>query len=89
MRGKRLFTAETIAQGVNAISQLMAHVQNYVPMAAETLDGHCTGCKAVKPFTVEGSETMKNGALRKFGKCTSEGCGRTISKFVAGVKDAA
>lgn len=50
----------------------------------EQLEGHCLTCKGKKTFTVEKTDTMKNGALRKSGKGE---CGHTISHFVSGAAD--
>jgi hypothetical protein len=100
---RRLYRAEHVAAGVQGVSQLQ-HVllENHPtaagPMAAapldsgptpELLEGHCLGCQTKRQFTVDGEETMKNGAVRKYGKCTGSGCSRTISMFVKGATDAA
>jgi hypothetical protein len=50
----------------------------------EEAEGHCTSCKTKSKFDVEGTDTMKNGALRKYGKCKSDGCGRGMSVFASG-----
>lgn len=60
----------------------------------ETLKAHCFTCKSKRgesasEFDVEGEQKMKNGAIRKYGKCKADGCGQTLSMFAAGVKDAA
>jgi hypothetical protein len=54
----------------------------------ELLEGHCLGCGEKKPFMVEGEQQMKNGAVRKFGKCSGAGCDRKISTFVKGEANA-
>jgi hypothetical protein len=53
---------------------------------AEMLEGNCFGhpeeSKVVKrQFKVEGEQEMKNGAIRKYGKCVD--CGRGLSRFVS------
>jgi hypothetical protein len=98
---RRIFTADHIAQGVGMVTELqqealkvapnmsgpMSRVPLAVPMAdeTETLEGHCLTCKGKQQFQVEGEQKMKNGAIRKYGKC---GSGHTMSHFVSGVTDA-
>lgn len=62
----------------------------------EELPGTCFSCKSSRgdhksTFQVDPAKTktMKNGAIMKQGKCTSDGCGQTLTAFVSGVKDAA
>jgi hypothetical protein len=50
----------------------------------EIAEGHCLTCKGKKSFTVEKTETMKNGAVRKSGKCLEPGCNTTVSTFTKG-----
>lgn len=97
----RIFTARHMADGVRSVAALQQHVLQEAPASVgplqalmpqgeeqpEMLKGHCHGCKTKKEFAVEGEEKMKNGAIRKYGKCTG-GCGGTISMFVAGTQDA-
>jgi hypothetical protein len=47
----------------------------------EIAEAHCHGCKEKKTFQVEGSDTMKNGALRKYGTAV---CGHKVSVFAKG-----
>lgn len=95
----RRYDASTIADGINVMQQIRDKVIPFEQVAAqitknvpapqpEMLEGHCTNCKTKRQFAVEGEEKMKNGAIRKYGKCTEPGCSRTISHFVSGVKDA-
>jgi hypothetical protein len=55
----------------------------------EVLAGHCLTCKTKRGFTVEGEEKMKNGAIRKYGTSTENGCGHRVSHFVSGAQEAA
>jgi hypothetical protein len=55
----------------------------------EVLAGHCLTCKTKRGFTVEGEEKMKNGAIRKYGTSTEQGCGHRVSHFVSGAQEAA
>lgn len=97
MTRKRFYNHETIEKGVSLIQGVrQAVLPQGFPVferhqqdmraeqqpAIETQIGHCTGCRGPKNFEVEGSETMKNGALRKHGKCPD--CGRGMSTFVSG-----
>ena len=54
---------------------------------AEVLSGHCLTCKKPRAFTVEKTETMKNGALRKSGTSQEAGCGHKMSHFVSGANN--
>ena len=96
---KRLYHAGHMAGGVHLVAEqaikeapqrLAAHL---APPTAEEqpeiLEAHCLGCKTKRQFQVEGEDKMKNGATRKYGKCSGDGCGRTISTFVKGAQDAA
>lgn len=101
---KRTITGRDIAAGTQTVHKMQAKVlqaapHKFGPLAAlqpqageeeqpELLKAHCLGCASKKEFAVEGEEKMKNGATRKYGKCTG-GCGRTISTFVSGAQDAA
>jgi hypothetical protein len=49
----------------------------------ELAEAHCHGCGEKKTFQVEGTDTMKNGALRKYGKGV---CGHKLSTFAPGEK---
>jgi hypothetical protein len=51
----------------------------------ELREAHCHACGEKKAFQVEGTDTMANGALRKYGKGA---CGHKVSTFVSG-KEAA
>lgn len=51
----------------------------------ELLEAHCHGCKEKKTFQVEGTDTMKNGALRKYGTAV---CGHKVSTFAPGERAA-
>jgi hypothetical protein len=64
-------------------------MQQPVEPEPEVLEGYCLGCKGKKQFQVEGERTMKNGAILKHGKCTGEGCDRSIATFVAKEKKGA
>lgn len=94
--GKRIYTADHIRDGVRTMEQLQQRSWDYVPAAIEamnapvpeTQDGYCLKCKGSQTFEVEGEDTMKNGAIRKYGKCPGEGCGTMLSRFVKGTKDA-
>jgi hypothetical protein len=50
----------------------------------ELAEAHCHGCKEKKTFQVEGTDTMPNGALRKYGKGV---CGHKLSTFAKGTTD--
>ena len=100
---KRIYNSDVIAKGVQTVHKIQQKVlqaapEKFGPMTAlqpqtgqenqpELLTAHCLGCGSKKEFGVEGEEKMKNGAIRKYGKCTG-GCGRQISTFVKGVQDA-
>ena len=102
---KRLFRAEHIADGVRTVAELQQQVLKEKPTSAgpltalapppageeppEVLAGHCLTCKTKRAFTVDKTETMKNGALRKSGTSTEAGCGHNVSHFVSGKADAA
>lgn len=101
---KRLYNADDIAHGVQVTAKIreqmipLEHAQRMQALTSppvgaapqpEMLEGHCVNCKTRRPFTVEGEETMKNGAVRKYGKGTHPDCGHRMSKFVSGVKEAA
>jgi hypothetical protein len=47
----------------------------------ELREAHCHACGEKKAFQVEGTDTMSNGALRKYGKGA---CGHKLSTFVSG-----
>lgn len=58
----------------------------------EMMEGHCMSCPREEGgkfkkhiFQVEGQETMKNGAIRKYGKCPN---GHAISHLVSGKSNA-
>jgi hypothetical protein len=51
----------------------------------ELAEAYCHAHKEKKTFQVEGTDTMKNGALRKYGTAV---CGHKVSTFVAGEKAA-
>lgn len=99
----RIYRASHIADGVRTVSRLQQRVLQEAPASSgplaalqppgeeqqpEILEGHCLGCGTKRQFQVENEEKMKNGALRKSGKCTGDGCTRTISLFVKGTQDA-
>lgn len=52
----------------------------------ELAEAHCHGCKEKKIFQVEGTDQMKNGALRKYGTAV---CGHKVSVFAKGAASAA
>jgi len=87
------------AKGVMALQQevLKAAPMSAGPLAAlapqpaaagadpvELREAHCLTCGDKKNFQVEGEETMKNGAIRKYGKGA---CGHKLSAFVSGAQD--
>lgn len=88
---RRLYTAHDMAKSVGLISDLRQKSFDYVPMATQAMgpvpthEGHCIGCKTKKTFNIEGTDQMKNGAVRHYGACPD--CGKTVSAFAAGVKD--
>lgn len=100
---KRFFSAEHIANGVKAVGKLQQKALAIAPTMAgpmarvpttpppeempEVLEGHCMGCKGKSKFEVEGEEKMKNGAIRKYGKCQADGCGGKMNLFVSGAKE--
>jgi hypothetical protein len=88
-KSKRLFTAQTMREGVGHIATLQKKAQEFVPPSQEpvpTHDGYCIRCKGKKTFPIEATETMKNKALRHSGTCPD--CGTKMSGFASGVKDA-
>lgn len=100
---KRMYDADTISNAVGVTAKIhqklypMGHQPmsgqgsaESVPMAMETMEGHCLGssCRdgdgkpSKKTFNVEGEEKMKNGTIRKYGKCPD--CGTNISHLISG-----
>lgn len=86
LQQKVLEAAPMSAGPMAALATQQADSTNPAPVP-EMLEGHCLGCGGKKSFTVDGSDVMKNGAIRKSGKCTGDGCNRTISTFVSGKTD--
>ena len=94
MRRQRSYNADTMTEAIGTAMKIRqaTHRQGTpsglggaesVPMATETLTGHCLGCKKSQAFSVEGEDTLPNGALRKFGHCDA---GHSMSHIVSGKK---
>lgn len=94
---KRMYDHNTIRAGIGAISKMAEKVplENRVAMhplmratqqqpeeePVEMLEGHCLTCGTKHTFKVDGSDVMKNGAIRKYGVSAE---GHKMSHLVSG-----